>query len=94
MDHIGLGNIAKATMDDPVLSQIQVLLREGKTWIPKDADKKLARYRSILPELMISGNGIIFKGDKIILPESRQEKALALAHQGSHPAKVHYNPDS
>ena len=26
MDHIGLGNIAKATMDDPVLSQIQVLL--------------------------------------------------------------------
>ena len=30
MDHIGLGNIAKATMDYTVLSQIQVLLQEGK----------------------------------------------------------------
>ena len=36
---------------------------------------------------MISGNGIIFKGDGIILPEALQEKALALAHQGSHPSQ-------
>ena len=36
---------------------------------------------------MISGNGIIFKGDRIILPEALQEKALALAYQGSHPGQ-------
>ena len=36
---------------------------------------------------MISGNGIIFKGDRIILPEALQEKALALTHQGRNPSQ-------
>ena len=38
-------------------------------------------------EITITGNGILFKGDRIILPTSLQEKAIALAHRGTHPGQ-------
>ena len=35
VDHMSLGTIAKETHTDPVLSKVQDLVRQGKTWVPK-----------------------------------------------------------
>ena len=58
MDHITIAAIAKATAEDPTLGILQNLIREGKTWTPRGADVKIQKFKSILPELMIAGNGI------------------------------------
>ena len=58
---------------------------KGQTWIPKAEDPKLLKFKGILPELTITGNGIILKGERIVLPEKLQTMAIELAHRGSHP---------
>ena len=57
----------------------------GQTWIPKDEDEKLLKFKGVLPELTTTGNGIILKGERIVLPEKLQTLAITLAHRGSHP---------
>ena len=47
----------------------------------------MKRFGPILTELTIVGNGIIFKDDRIVLPEALQELAIELAHRGSHPGQ-------
>ena len=49
--------------------------------------KTLQNFKTILPEITITGNGIQLKGDRIILPESLQTVAIELTHQGSHPGQ-------
>ena len=56
-----------------------------KQWIPKTAHSQVQEFENILTEVTITGNGILFKVDCIILPKSLQEKALA--HRGSHPGQ-------
>ena len=63
IDHIGLGSIAVATAEDPVLKKIQGYIREGVEHIPKGEEPDVLKFNQILPELMIAGNGIIFKDD-------------------------------
>lgn len=58
-----------------------------KQWIPKTAHSQVQEFENILTEVTITGNGILFKVDRIILPKSLQEKAIALAHRGSHPGQ-------
>jgi hypothetical protein len=60
---------------------------QSKTWIPQDAPDKLKKFTKILPELTVTGNGIILKSERIILPESLHNMAIELAHRGSHPAQ-------
>ena len=45
----------------------------------------LLKFNSILPEITVTGNGILLIGDGIILPDSLQTLAIELSHQGSHP---------
>ena len=84
IDHIGLGSIAVATAEDPVLKKIQSFIREGVEHIPKGEEPEVWKFNQILPELMIAGNGIIFKDDRIVLPKCLQVKAMELAHRGMH----------
>ena len=56
-----------------------------KQWILKTAGSQVQNFENILTEIIITGNGIHFKGDRIILLTSLQEKAISLAHRGSHP---------
>ena len=56
-----------------------------KTWISKSSPAKLQKSEHILPEITVAGNGVLFKGDRIILPEALQSLAISLAHRGSHP---------
>ena len=85
MDYIGIGEIAKATHNDETLSELGKIIQKGQRWIPKSASEKLAKFKQILPELTKMSNGVILKGERIILPEKLQETAINLAHRGSHP---------
>ena len=38
-----------------------------------------------MKEITITGNGILLKGERMILPSSLHQKSIILAHQGSHP---------
>jgi len=77
-DHIGLASISAATTSDPILQQ----LTTGQNWIPESARKNL---NDSDPEITVTGNGILCKGDCLILPESLQLLAIQLCHRGSHP---------
>ena len=84
IDHISLATISEHTATDPTLKHLTSLIKEGKTWIHKSTDPKFKRFQPILPEITITGNGILLKGDRIILPESLQETSINIAHRGSH----------
>ena len=85
IDHLGISLIAKHTKEDPILSQLLDIAKSDKKWIPKSASNKLRKFEPILDEITISGNNILLKSDRIILPEALQKKALKRAHKGSHP---------
>ena len=88
MDRITLKAIAEETASDKVLVKLQELVKSGKTWIPKHEEDALQRFKAVLPEVTITGNGILLKNDRIILPDSLQPLAIQLAHQGSHPGQT------
>ena len=88
MDRITLKAIAEETASDTVLVKLQELVKSGKTWIPKHEEDALQRFKAILPEITITGNGILLKNDRIILPATLQPLAIQLAHQGSHPGET------
>jgi hypothetical protein len=87
IDSIGIGNIAKQTKADKTLSDLSGIIERGQTWKPKSSDPKLRKFEQLLSEITIAGNGILFKGERIILPESLQSAAIQLAHRGSHPGR-------
>ena len=87
MDNIGLASIAKHTGTDPTLKEVRTLIQAGKTWIPKTAAPGLLHFQKILPQITVTGNGILLKEERIILPEALQMSAIRLAHQGSHPGQ-------
>ena len=87
IDHIGLATIAKETAADPVLKKVKEYVQNGKTWIPKDEDLNFQRFRQIMPEITITGNGVLLKGERMILPMKLQDAAIELAHRGTHPGQ-------
>ena len=87
IDHIGLAEIASATASDKVLQKVSKFVQAGQSWIPKNEAATVQKFKQILPELTLTGNGILLKGDRIVLPESLQQKAIELAHRGAHPGQ-------
>ena len=53
-----------------------------------DETEHIRKFNSILQEITIMGNGILMKGERIILPEKLQTLAMELAHRGSHPGQT------
>jgi hypothetical protein len=41
-----------------------------------------AMYAGVIPELTITCDGLILRGSRLVLPESLQEKALKIVHEG------------
>ena len=87
MDHIGLATIAQETAKDKVLQQLSNIINKSQTFIPKTAPGAVRKFNKIISELTLTGNGIILKGDRIVLPQSLQDTAVQLAHRGSHPGQ-------
>ena len=67
------------------MQKVLKVILQGTSWIPHSVSDKLRKFQQILPELTITGNGIILKGNRIVLPEILQNDAIKLAHCGSHP---------
>ena len=87
VDHISLGEISRNTGDDAVLSKLKTVVKEGRTFIHKHESKELRKFDAILSELSLTANGLLLKGDRIVLPESLQLRAIELAHRGAHPGQ-------
>ena len=87
MDCIGIAAIARETAADPTLSKIVSYVKKGQAWIPKVDAKAVQRFKAIMPELTVTGNGILLKDDRMVLPSSLQAKAIELAHRGAHPGQ-------
>ena len=87
IDCMGIGTIAQATQNDPTLKKIATLVNQGLTWIEKTESKEIQRFQKVLPELTMTANGIILKGEKIVLPSNLQDTAIRLAHRGAHPGQ-------
>ena len=73
--------IAKHTEEDPILSQLLDIVKSSKKWIPKSASNKLQKFEPILDEITISGNNILLKSDRIILPEALQNESARTSTQ-------------
>ena len=86
IDHLGIARIAKETSKDTTLSEIQKCIKTGKK-IGTRSDNKVKKFKPILEDMTITGNGILLKDDRIVLPESLQGLAIELAHRGSHPGR-------
>jgi hypothetical protein len=86
LDCIDYARIAQCTKDQ-TLARIRELINQGLTWIPKTETIEVQRFKSILPQLTVTGNGIILKDERIVLPEKLQEMAIQIAHRGAHPGQ-------
>ena len=87
IDCLGISTIAQATHEDPTLQKIATLIKKGQSWISKTEPDEVQRFRPIFPQLTVTGNGIILKDERIILPTKLQESAIKIAHKGAHPGQ-------
>ena len=87
VDHISLAQIAKKTDSDPVLSRVRELVRQGAKTASRDDVDDVRRFNQLLADMTVTGNGIILKDDRMVLPESLHNVAIQLAHRGSHPGQ-------
>lgn len=82
IEALGITDIAKATREDPVLSELIKMLKDGKSFIPKN-NKLLSSFKQIYNEITYVPNGTLIMQDRIILPSSLHDKAICLAHMGT-----------
>jgi hypothetical protein len=76
-DFISIDEVSKATADDQELQSL-------KSCITGSAQPKgtTAKYKSIMDELWIAQDGIIMRGEAIVLPASLHQRAVAHVHEG------------
>ena len=71
--------IRTATESDPVMKELKTTIREG--W-PENKDSLPARIRDYFPfrEELTLQNGLVFKGERLVVPESAREEMKARLH--------------
>ena len=71
--------IRTATESDPVMKELKTTIREG--W-PENKDSLPARIRDYFPfrEELTLQNGLVFKGERLVVPESAREEMKARIH--------------
>ena len=74
MDRIGISSIALETNGDETLRTIRQYISKNQRWIPKSDSKAVQKFRGIMNEITLTGNGILLKGSRIILPKSLQSQ--------------------
>ena len=76
--------IAKATAADPVLSQVI-------KWAQGKVHGNLGAFNSFKDELTLTSDGLLLKGDKLVIPAMLQTKILKIAYQDT---KESFEPNS
>ena len=71
--------IRTATESDPVMKELKTTIREG--W-PENKDLLLARIRDYFPfrEELTLQNGLVFKGERLVVPECARKEMKARIH--------------
>ena len=79
MDCIGFTKIAKETESDPTLSKIKEYVWKNQNWIPKSDPTELQKFQGILPEISVSGNGILLKNERCVSKIVRNKTKVVIA---------------
>lgn len=77
-DQMSLQEIQANTKNDKILQEIQQCLLQGVDFKTRP---EISSFKNIQHELSCN-NGIILKGNKIVLPEALQVRAIEIAHCG------------
>ena len=87
VDHISLAKIAQKTMEDEVLTRVTQLIKNGSRKAASSDVEEVKKFNPILDDLSLASNGIILKEERMVLPKSLQDMAIALCHRGAHPGR-------
>jgi hypothetical protein len=71
----------RETLSDDELQQLAKTIQDGWPDEPNQVSKCLKKYYTFREELG-TYNGLLFKGSRIIIPESMKKYALQLSHVG------------
>ena len=83
VEAISMEKIICKTQSDSSLQKLSRFIRKG--YAPAASDDTLASFRKVFDHLTISDDGLIMKGEKIVLPTALHQIAIKKAHQGAHP---------
>ena len=76
-----LTQICQATNAKPIWCELRIQILQGWPESPRELHKDFQPYWSYQDELSIE-NGILLKGDRILIPKSMQTKTLKKIHYG------------
>ena len=80
-----MARLIEHSKDDPTIEKLKQCVKLGHR-IPMTADLK--GYRQIAAELSISQDGLLMKGDTVVLPESLWQTVINCAHKGHMGSKL------
>ena len=80
-DAITFAMVQKATNEDEVLMKIMEVLKSSERSFPLQADSSLLPFRNIWASLSVL-DGVLLRGDRIVLPNSLRVSAVKIAHEG------------
>ncbi|RUS91936.1 hypothetical protein EGW08_000338 [Elysia chlorotica] len=78
-----LSEIKAATVLDPVLSQLKLIILQGWPDLKSDLPSCVLPYFNYRDELTVQ-DGIILRGDRIVIPSSLRQDLKAKVHAGHH----------
>jgi len=76
-----LSQIKSDTASDPALSELKEIITSGWPSKMRDLPKPLQPYWSYRDEMSVE-NGIVLKGDRVVIPASMQKYILSKLHDG------------
>lgn len=75
--------IVDATKKDIVLGELRRMIRGKTAKDPTELSKGIAaEFGRVFEELSFTDDGLIMRGDRLILPETLHMRALKIAHEG------------
>jgi hypothetical protein len=73
-----LTKVAEETQKDETLRMLIECLRSGHQLV----ETKLSCYKHVLNEVAVTEDGLILRGNRIVIPESLRERFIEIAHEG------------
>jgi hypothetical protein len=77
---IKMNELIEATLRDKELNYVKSQLNGEKT--RKDESSQFKSYEKVINELSISKEGLVLRGNRIVIPDSLIDTVLSIAHEG------------
>jgi len=78
---ISLQRLHQAQLDDRQIERLRHFIALG---LPPYNDSTLKGFHKVFSELSIGTDDILYRGDRILLPQSLCDEVISIAHNGSH----------